>query len=152
MLKRQAEARLRLKCFLSIPIIIYQNFFGWKFLLYVCQFIVIVSLAHFPVSKKRTTAHLRTPFHYFQLTNRALTVPLLLPDSEKFPMAVWSPYYSFVVLSGSTAIGWLHQEYTMSSKHLWGGPFTSTFCENCDEVSRAAPSYVQLRTILASSH
>ena len=61
------------------------------------QFDKFVSLAHFPVSKKRTTAHLRTPFHYFQPTSRALTVPLLLPDLEKFPVAVWSPYYSFVV-------------------------------------------------------
>ena len=61
------------------------------------QFDKFVSLAHFPMSKKRTTAHLRTRFYYFQLTSRALTVPLLLPDSEKFPMAVWSPYYSFVV-------------------------------------------------------
>ena len=49
------------------------------------QFDKFVLLAHFPVSKKRTTAHLRTPFHYFQLTSRALTVSLLLPDSEKFP-------------------------------------------------------------------
>ena len=39
------------------------------------QFDKFVSLAHFPASKKRTTAHLRTPFHYFQLTSRALTVP-----------------------------------------------------------------------------
>ena len=60
------------------------------------QFDKFVSLAHFPVSKKRTTARLRTPFHYFQLTSWALTVPLLLPDSEKFTMSVWSPYYSFV--------------------------------------------------------
>ena len=64
-----------------------------------------VSLALFPVSKKRTTAHLRTPFHYFKLTSRALTVLLLLPDSEKFPMAVWSPYYSFVVSHALKAMG-----------------------------------------------
>ena len=62
------------------------------------QFDKFVLLAHFPVSKMRTTAHLRTPFHYFQLTSRALTVPLLLPDSDKFPMAVWSPYYSLVIM------------------------------------------------------
>ena len=60
------------------------------------QFDKFVSLAHFPGNKKRRTAYLRIPFHYFQLTSRALTVPLLLPDSEKFLMAVWSPYYSFV--------------------------------------------------------
>ena len=60
------------------------------------QFDKLVSLAHFPVSKKRTTAHLRTPFHCFRITSRALTVSLLLPDSEKFSMVVWSPYYSFV--------------------------------------------------------
>ena len=29
-----------------------------------------------------------------------------------------------------TAIGWLNEEDTMSSKHLWWGPFTSTFCEH----------------------
>ena len=31
----------------------------------------------------------------------------------------------------STAIGWLNEEDTMSSKHLCWGPFTSTFCEYC---------------------
>ena len=47
------------------------------------QFDKFVSLAHFSVSKKRTTAHLRTYFHCFKLTSRALTEPLLLPESEK---------------------------------------------------------------------
>ena len=46
------------------------------------------------MSKNRTTAHLRTPFHYFQLTSRALTVPLLLPSRLHGER---SPYYSFVV-------------------------------------------------------
>ena len=35
------------------------------------------------------------------------------------------------LLPRSTAIGWLNEEDTMSSKHLWWGPFTSTFCEHC---------------------
>ena len=34
------------------------------------------------------------------------------------------------LLPRSTAIGWLNEEDTMSSKHLWWGPFTSTFCEH----------------------
>ena len=35
------------------------------------------------------------------------------------------------LLPRSTAIGWLNEEDTISSKHLWWGPFTSTFCEHC---------------------
>ena len=35
------------------------------------------------------------------------------------------------LLPRSTAIGCLNEEDTMSSKHLWWGPFTSTFCEHC---------------------
>ena len=69
---------------------------------------VLVSLAHFPVSKKRTTAHFRTPFHYFQLTSRTLTVSLLLPDSEKILMTVWSPYYSFLVKSHTFFCACIH--------------------------------------------
>ena len=51
------------------------------------------------MSKKRTTAHLRTPFYYFQLTNRALTVPLHLPSRLHGDR---SPYYSFVVSTHCT--------------------------------------------------
>ena len=57
------------------------------------QFDKFISLAHFFVIKKRTTAHLRTPFHYFQLTRRALTVPLLLPSRLHGDRS----HYSFVV-------------------------------------------------------
>ena len=40
---------------------------------------------------------------------------------------------SSLLLPRSTAIGLLNEEDTMSSKHLWWGPFTSTFCEHCFE-------------------
>ena len=76
---------------------------------------------HFPVSKKRTTAHLRTPFHYFQLTSRAQAVPLLLPDSEQFPMAVWSPYYSFL----SIPIFTQRRQYRQVWQLSWWGMFPS---------------------------
>ena len=36
----------------------------------------------------------------------------------------------------STAIGWLNEEDTMSSKHLWWGPFTSTFYGHCCSVKQ----------------
>ena len=58
----------------------------------------------------------------------ALTVPLLLPDSEKFPMAVWSPYYTFVVWSliPARATGLdlrreatFHHPYCISYKPCW---------------------------------
>ena len=86
------------------------------------QFDKFVSLAHFLVSKKRTTAHLRTPFHYFQLTSQALTMPLLLPDSEKFPMAVWSPYYSFVAtprlrIGYTSTTPWLRSPASIAARH-----------------------------------
>ena len=75
------------------------------------QFDKFISLAHFFVSKKRTTAHLRTPIHCFQLTSRALTVPLLLPSRLHGDR---SPYYSFVQgthmpLSGSLVTMYLAQ-------------------------------------------
>ena len=38
------------------------------------------------------------------------------------------------LLPHSTAIGWLNEEDTMSLKHLWWGPFTSTFCKHWPEV------------------
>ena len=57
------------------------------------QFDKFVSLAHFPVSKKRTMTRMRTPFHFFQLTSRALTVPLPLPSCLRGDR---SPYYFFV--------------------------------------------------------
>ena len=75
------------------------------------RFDKFVSLAHFLVSKKRTTAHLRTPFHYFQLTSRALTVPLLLPSRLHGDR---SPYYSFVNWAHDFAdfpIGIVHPVY-----------------------------------------
>ena len=74
------------------------------------QFDKFVSLAHFLVSKKRRTAYLRTPFHYFQLTSRALTVPLLLPSRLH---GDGSPYYSFVATTkalrghGQAWPGWI---------------------------------------------
>ena len=47
----------------------------------------------------------------------------------------WSPYIqSPWLLPRSTAIGWLNEEDTMSSQHLWWGPFTSTFCEHCSKA------------------
>ena len=39
------------------------------------------------------------------------------------------------LLPRSTAIGWLNEEDTISSNHLWWWPFTSTFCERCLQLS-----------------
>ena len=46
------------------------------------------------------------------------------------------------LLPRSTAIGWLNEEDTMSSKHLWWGPFTSTFWEHWFECYRSVILYV----------
>ena len=37
-------------------------------------------------------------------------------------------------------LGWLNEEDTMSSKHLWWGPFTSTFCKHCFSESECLSS------------
>ena len=91
------------------------------------QFDKFVSLAHFLVRRKRTTAHLRTPFHYFQLTSRAITVSLLLPSSVSV-VVLW--VFSGWRLLVKERKPEKSQRTTANSRHttLRAQPFSRTYC------------------------